>query len=201
MSDHLDLLDYRRRVAGIYQAVRSGQGAKAWSEWRRARDELFASHPQSPVDDQAGFQGLDYFEYDERWRTVGILRPTDHEELSVSHNRDDATAFTTLGSVEFNLNRERHVLDVLWLESYGGGLFLPFRDTTNGVSTYGGGRYLLDTVKGADLGHDGDEIVLDFNYSYHPSCVYSDRWSCPLAPPANRLPFDVDAGERLNGEL
>ncbi len=85
----------------------------------------------------------------------------------------------------------------MWLDAYGGGVFLPFRDATNGRSTYGGGRYLLDTVKGADLGHEADQIVLDFNYSYHQSCVYSERWSCPLAPPANRLTFAVEAGERL----
>ena len=88
-------------------------------------------------------------------------------------------------------------LDVLWLDAYGGGIFLPFRDATNGDSTYGGGRYLLDTAKGADLGHERHQIILDFNYAYHPSCVHAYRWSCPLAPPANRLELVVEAGERL----
>ena len=73
----------------------------------------------------------------------------------------------------------------------------PFADAGNGDTTYGGGRYLLDTVKGADLGHDGDLIILDFNYAYHPSCVHSNRWSCPLAPATNHLGFAVEAGERL----
>jgi uncharacterized protein (DUF1684 family) len=88
-------------------------------------------------------------------------------------------------------------LEVLWLDAYGGGIFIPFRDGSNGDATYGGGRYLLDTVKGADLGHESDRIILDFNYAYHPSCVHSYRWSCPLAPPANQLELVVEAGERL----
>jgi len=77
------------------------------------------------------------------------------------------------------------------------GLFLPFGDTTNGTTTYGGGRYLLDTAKGADLGGDDGGLVLDFNFAYNPSCAYDPRWVCPLAPPGNRLPVGVEAGERV----
>ena len=66
-----------------------------------------------------------------------------------------------------------------------------------GRETYGGGRYLLDTVKGADLGFDGPRLVLDFNYAYHPSCAWDSRWSCPLAPPSNWLTEPVRAGELL----
>ena len=88
-------------------------------------------------------------------------------------------------------------LAVYWLEGYGGGIWLPFADATSGVDTYGGGRYLYDTIKGADLGVGEREMVLDFNYAYNPSCAYDDRWSCPLSPPENRLPFAVPAGEKL----
>ena len=84
-------------------------------------------------------------------------------------------------------------LEVFWLDAYGGGIYLSFRDATSGDSTYGGGRYLLDTVKGADLGADGDRLILDFNFAYQPSCSYDPQWSCPLPPPANRLAFPVAA--------
>ena len=50
---------------------------------------------------------------------------------------------------------------------------------------------------GSDLGISGSEIVLDFNFAYNASCSYDDRWSCPLSPPENRLPFAVAAGERM----
>ena len=66
-----------------------------------------------------------------------------------------------------------------------------------GTTTYGGGRYLLDTVKGADLGTEDGRLVLDFNYAYNPSCAYDPSWACPLAPPGNRLAIAVEAGERV----
>jgi uncharacterized protein (DUF1684 family) len=55
----------------------------------------------------------------------------------------------------------------------------------------------MDTVKGSDLGSTPDDrLVLDFNFAYNPSCSYDPRWSCPLAPPANRLSVEIRAGER-----
>jgi uncharacterized protein (DUF1684 family) len=88
-------------------------------------------------------------------------------------------------------------LTIYWLGGYGGGLFLPFGDATNGTTTYGGGRYLLDSIKGADLGQVEDgRMILDFNFAYNPSCAYSPRWSCPLAPARNKLPGGVMAGEK-----
>ena len=87
-------------------------------------------------------------------------------------------------------------LELYWIEGYGGGLFLSFRDATAGSETYGAGRYLLDTVKGADLGASGGRLVLAFNFAYNPSCAYDPRWVCPLAPTANSLPLAITAGER-----
>ena len=198
MPEHLDLLDYRRRVAALYAEARGTNESAASDRWRSARDQLFATHPQSAVEDRASFTGLSYFPYDKGWRTVGTFRPDTPEKVSVPHSSAEATEFTRIGKVEFSVEANSAELEVLWLSAYGGGLFLPFRDQTNGATTYGGGRYLLDTVKGADLGHQGDQIVLDFNYAYHPSCVQSPRWSCPLAPPANNLSFEITAGERLS---
>ena len=91
-------------------------------------------------------------------------------------------------------------LELYWLEGYGGGVFLPFGDVTSGKETYSGGRYVLDTVKGADLGGDAQgQLVLDFNFAYNPSCSYDPRWACPLTPHANRLDFEMRAGERMLG--
>ncbi|HET7743112.1 MAG TPA: DUF1684 domain-containing protein [Gaiellaceae bacterium] len=107
-------------------------------------------------------------------------------------------SFTCVGLVRFELRGAGYELELTWNDGYGGGLFLAFQDETTGDTTYGGGRYLVDTVKGADLGFDGGEgtAVLDFNFAYNPSCSYDPRWACPLAPSANRLPVPVAAGER-----
>ena len=68
----------------------------------------------------------------------------------------------------------------------------------SGVSgSYGGGRYLLDTAKGADLGGSFSTLTLDLNFLYHPSCRYNPRWVCPLAAPGNTVAAPIEAGERL----
>lgn len=197
MTALLDLWDYRRRVSGIYARVREADGPQAWERWRTERDDLFADHPQTPIEDADRFAGLRYFPYDPSWRTTGKLIPEEVETTDVAHSGEGVTAFQRMGTIEFEVAGHAARLGLYWLTGYGGGVFLPFRDGTNGSETYGGGRYLLDSAKGADLGHEGDRIVLDFNYAYHPSCVHSTRWSCPLAPHENRLDFAVAAGELL----
>jgi hypothetical protein len=88
-------------------------------------------------------------------------------------------------------------LDVWWVAAYGGGVFVPIKDGLAGTRTYGGGRYVIDTVKGADLGGDGDTLVVDVNFAYNPSCAYDPAWACPLAPPGNVVASDVHAGELI----
>jgi hypothetical protein len=112
---------------------------------------------------------------------------------------EGAVPLRRIGSLRFRYAGQELCLGAYWVEGYAGGLFVPFRDETSGRDSYGGGRYLLDTIKSADLGSDADsgEVTLDFNYAYHPSCAYDPRWVCPLAPPENRLPLAIRAGERL----
>lgn len=163
--------------------------------WRAARDELFATHPQSAVDPEArsAFVGLSYFPYDPAWRLEGQVEQATDDPVQIGQS----SRFRRLGVARFEAAGQQLSLALYWLDTYGGGVFLPFRDATSGAETYGGGRYLLDTAKGADLGHLDTSVVLDFNFAYHPSCVHSPRWSCPLAPPENTLPVPVRAGERL----
>ncbi|HEX9848756.1 MAG TPA: DUF1684 domain-containing protein [Acidimicrobiia bacterium] len=189
MNESLELWDYRRRVANLYAEVRKGgPGEDTWAMWRETRDDLFRTHSQTPLGDPELSPGLPYFPYDQTWRTVATFVPTEPRPWG---------EFQRIGQFEFELPPGVGTLPVFWLDAYGGGIFVPFSDATNGATTYGGGRYILDTVKGADLGHDGDQVTLDFNYAYHPSCVHSYRWSCPLAPVDSRLAFAVTAGERL----
>jgi len=195
-----DLWDYRRRVADLYSAVRTGPpGDAGWLAWRKERDRLFAHHPQSAIDaaQKVTFDGIPYFSYDPAWRFETELQPLEPADAELAHSGDGATAFRRFGFVRFEIGGETFRLSFYWLNTYGGGVFVPFRDETNGSETYGGGRYLLDTAKGADLGHSGTKVILDFNYSYHPSCAHNEAWSCPLAPAENRLEIPVPAGERF----
>ena len=197
-ADTLALLDWKRRVFALYEAVRAGDPASGWELWREKRDELFRSHSQSPLpaEDRAGFGGLDYWPYDPEARVTAELEDVDAPPQPVATSGSEEIHFRPFARASFELRGEPLTLEVYWLASYGGGAFLPFRDATSGRGSYGGGRYLLDTVKGADLGEEDGRLVLDFNFAYNPSCSYDPGWVCPLAPPANRLTVAVEAGER-----
>jgi uncharacterized protein len=197
-TDTLALLDWKRRVFGLYAAVRTMSPESGWQLWRDTRDELFRSHPQSPLpaDRRASFQGLEYWPYDPQARVLAELEDVEAPLQEVATSGTEAILFRPFARASFELRGEVLALEVAWLAAYGGGAFLSFRDATSGTESYGGGRYLLDTVKGADLGEDDGRLVLDFNFAYNPSCSYDPGWVCPLAPPANRLPVAVSAGER-----
>jgi uncharacterized protein len=103
--------------------------------------------------------------------------------------------FTRVGKARFSLGGEEQSLALLWNECYGGGIFVSFQDETSGEETYPAARYILDTVKGADLGTKDERLVLDFNFAYNPSCAYDGSWACPLASSESRLTIAVRAGE------
>lgn len=198
-SAYLELLDWRRQVAVLFAELRQRQADAATLAWFRSqKDRLFKEHPQSPIPelDRQRFKGLSYWSFDPTLRVVAKFIPMTTEPPPVPPSE---VAFQRIGHLEFQINNQSLALSAFWIEGYAGGLFVPFKDATSGHETYGGGRYLLDTIKSADLGSDAatGTVVLDFNYAYHPSCTYDPRWVCPLAPPDSRLAIPVRAGERL----
>jgi uncharacterized protein (DUF1684 family) len=199
-GDLLDLLDWKRRVFELYAHVRLAEDPEAaWGLWRSTRDDLFATHPQSPIlpEKRGDFRGLSYFDYDPVFRAIAEVEPAEHEAIDVGASAGGSYRFTRFAVARFEIEGRQLGLDVFWLEGYGGGVFAPFRDATAGGETYGAGRYLLDTVKGSDLGTTDDgKLVFDFNFAYNPSCSYDSRWVCPLAPPGSRLEVEIRAGER-----
>jgi uncharacterized protein (DUF1684 family) len=203
MSEHLDLADWRRRVGTLYDAMRRDRRATQLRlvGFRAGKDQLFAEHPSSPVPAAArrNFRGLAYWRHDPALRFSAALESDpDAPPLDLPRSGDGpAMPYSRIGWVRFDVDGSAAQLAVYWLNEYAGGIFIPFRDATSGRETYGGGRYLWDSAKGADLGSSGDELVLDFNYAYHPSCVYDPIWSCPLAPQENWLAMPIAAGERL----
>ncbi|OYW58662.1 MAG: hypothetical protein B7Z40_22655 [Bosea sp. 12-68-7] len=194
------LHDWRRQVADLYAAVRAMPGEEGWHHWRGVRDRLFREHPQSPLSTtaRAQFRGVDCFAYDPALRfTVATVPAREREVIRVEAGKDGTMTllpFALTDGLGQPLGKE---LTLYWIEGYGGGVFLPFGDATNGRESFAGGRYLLDTIKSADLGSDGGgRLILDFNFAYYPSCAYSEAWVCPLSPPENRLPGAILAGER-----
>lgn len=194
----LEVADWRRRVFALYADVRAEPDARAAHDlWREGRDELFRDHPATALlaEDRAAFTGLPVAPYDPAWRFELPLLDADAAEFAFETGTDGTVVFERLGRVEIP---DAGRLDVWRLTSYGGGIFVPVRDALAGRGTYGGGRYLLDTIKGADLGSDpgAGTVVIDLNFAYNPSCAYDPAWACPLAPAGNVLRVDVPVGER-----
>lgn len=205
--ERLELADWRRQIADVYAAVRriaAYDPEEAWRTWRDERERLYVHHPQSPLapDARRQFHARAWgYDHSLRFEVELAAEPPEDAEtrasLPLSSGGD--MPLVRIGTISVPFSVGPRTLSVYWLDDYAGGLILPFLDATNGVETYGAGRYLLDTAKGADLGGDPRQgvVVADFNFAYHPSCAFDARWSCPLAPPGNRLDFRVEAGERL----
>ena len=185
----LEVLDWRRRTFALYREVRSEPDpAAGFALWCSGRRAMFSGHPASPRPSAV----LRYAPYDPTLRFEVALAPAgEPARLEIPTGTDGVVPFERIGRVELD---GVGGLDVWWLDSYGGGVWLPLRDTSD--QTYGGGRYLLDTVKGADLGGGDDGLIVDLNFAYNPSCAYDAAWACPLAPPGNVLAAPVPVGER-----
>jgi len=215
-TNYLELADWRRRVATLYAEVRSraaADPAAALVHWRAVRAQLYRTHPRSPVPihGRENFP-VQHFPHDPALRfEAPVIMEGVEPEPNGGHGVEGGRAvliptstgadmvFQRLGWVDIPFPEGRRRLGLYWLEGYADGLYLPFGDATNGVDTYGAGRYLLDGAKSADLGGDvaRGTLIIDFNFAYHPSCAFDPRWACPLIPPENRLDLPIRAGERM----
>lgn len=197
----LQLADWRRRVAGLYAGVRqlSVRDAAAGHElWRSGRDELFAGHAMSPLlpDDRARFTGHTVARYDPDWRfELEVRRPTGAPARLTGADGEQLVQIGTVCVPGIG------ALEVWRIASYGGGLFLPVRDALAGApgGTAPGGRHLLDTSTGVDLGPGAadDAIVVDFNFAYNPSAVYDPSWPSLPITSGNTLRVEIPVGERM----
>lgn len=207
-TDRAWLADWRRQVAALYAEVRamaSTDPAVALAHWRAVRERLYREHPQSPVpaEARAAFRAV-HFGHDPSLRFEVVVEPAPPPApgafaLELPNSGADTLSFSRVGRIAIPFPSGPRTLSVFWMAGYAGGLFIPFRDGTNGQETYGAGRYLVDGAKSADLGGnpDGNTLIVDFNFAFQPSCAFDPRWACPLAPPENRLDIPIRAGERL----
>jgi len=195
-ADATSLLDWRRKVASLYAEVRAaGDPREGHRIWQAGRNRLLGSHPQSPIptDRRGAFTAVPVAGYDAAFRfTARVDTDVAPARIEVLTGTDGVVPFERAGIVHLDGVGD---LDAWWLASYGGGIFIPIKDTRPDAATYPGGRYVIDTVKGADLGGRDGELIIDLNFAYNPSCAYDPAWTCPLAPPGNVVPVAVNAGE------
>jgi uncharacterized protein (DUF1684 family) len=202
IEERLELADWRRQITELYASIRADPDPEhAWLRWKFERDRLYRSHAQSPI--PAGARGdataPEYYPYDPALRALADVEAADGATFELPGSAEGHVTAERAGTARFSLHDEPLSLSVFWLLDYAGGLFVSFRDATSGSETYGAGRYVLDTAKGADLGASGTQVILDFNFAYQPSCSYDPQWSCPLPPRENWLKAPIRAGERFRG--
>ncbi|MEM1235594.1 MAG: DUF1684 domain-containing protein [Pseudomonadota bacterium] len=195
------LADWRRRINDLYAEVRAETDpARAWSHWHGTRSALFRVHPMSPLSDvqKDSFSEIPLYDYDPALRFAVDLIPRRGPQLVFDLGQDGTMAAEPRAQTSGLMGSLGAELTLYWITGYGGGLFLPFKDATNGAETYGGGRYLIDAIKGSDLGLAADgKLILDFNFAYSPSCALSEDYVCPLSPAENTLPVAVRGGEKV----
>ena len=196
------LVEWRETIGQIYKEIRATHGAdprRAWERFREQRDSLYKHHRCSALTEaeKLQFGGFPNYPYDPVLCFTGEVEYAASEIACTARISEAELPYRKIGRAKFDYLGKAQALDVYWFDIYGGGIWIPVGDETNGETTYSGGRYLFDTCKGANLGmtKDGCKILLDMNFLYPPSCSLNAQWICPLCPPENKLPFRIEAGE------
>ncbi|MFD1174718.1 DUF1684 domain-containing protein [Paenibacillus puldeungensis] len=137
------------------------------------------------------YQGISSFPYHPEWVIQAEF---------VAEAADRTMAFSHVDDTDGSLRYHKSPGDITFMKegvSYrltpfasDGSLLIIFGDRTNGDTTYGLGRMLLVHPE-----QDGS-VTLDFNRSFLPPCAFSPYFNCPIPPANNRLPFEIDAGEK-----
>ena len=180
-------------------------GTEDVSIFREGRDKEFRTKEESPLleYDFREFKGLSYFAFDEHFKVKAEFQKTPSEKYflmptssgkSVKYIKTGELKFEIYGeAMQLNAYQSEKILtNEEWQKKYGHAFFIPFRDISNGNTTYKGGRYIYMKIP------DSTDTIVDFNLAFNPSCAYgSERYSCPIPPRANNLKVSIDAGEKI----
>lgn len=169
--------------------------------YHKEQNDFYSNPKTSPLteEDLKTFEGHPYYPINEEYRVVAeFIRIEDAAPFLMKTTTDRLPTYQLYGKARFTLQGKTFELELYKDLSFQGRLkyrdilFLPFTDLTNGDGSYGGGRYMNIKIP------EGDTVVLDFNKTYHPYCVYNPVYSCPIPPAVNHLEVAIKAGVKLN---
>ena len=170
---------------------------KSKSEHQKQQNSFFKDASKSPLKpkDLKTFEGLDFFPIDSLFVVEAQLKRTPNTSyFDMKTTTDRVTKERVFGVLSFMINSKSYALNVYQAapdpdsKTESDYLFLPFLDATNGIETYGGGRYIDLSIP------DGNLLTIDFNTAYNPYCAYNEKFSCPIVPRENYLPLKINAG-------
>ena len=163
-------------------------------EWARRKDEFMRSaRSPLPAPLRANFVGLPYHPYNPNLEISAALEPDPKREVLVMPTSNGSQAiYERIGWFSFMIDGQTVRLAGFSREGddHPEALFVPFKDSSSGSETYGGGRYLEAPLH-------GQTVTANFNFAYSPYCAYSEGWSCPIPPHENWLTVKILAGELL----
>lgn len=145
-------------------------------------------------------KNMQFYPVNKAYRVTGKFTPaTSSVWISFKTSGNQNQVYRVYGTVSFQLASKTYKLnlyqsqDLLSNPQYKNYLFLPFTDSTSGIETYDGGRYLDFSI--TDI--QNNQVVLDFNKAYNPYCAYvSGVYNCPIPPKENALAVAIKAGEQ-----
>ena len=181
----------------VFGCSEKKQSLKGETEWQREKNAIYKDASVSPLkpDDLKNFKGLDFFKEDSLFVVSAYLERTpDSEWFNMKTTDDRLSKERVYGILKFQIKNNPYQLNIyqgeenMQTEGYEDYLFLPFLDNTNGITSYGGGRYIDLRIP------KGDTIVINFNKAYNPLCVYNEKYSCPIVPRINYLNIEIEAG-------
>ncbi|MGB0864424.1 MAG: DUF1684 domain-containing protein [Saprospiraceae bacterium] len=156
----------------------------------------------SPLREKASeFEGHDFFEINLDYRVQATFEAMPKQTaFTMPTTGPRKPEYRKFGTLKFKLKGQNQELtlyqNIAFINNpiYKDYLFLPFTDLTNGVETYGGGRYIDFRIPKTKT------VTLDFNQAYNPYCAYTDGYSCPIVPKENHLETEVQAGILLKAK-
>ena len=167
-------------------------------KFQKELNEGYTNPKETPLrgDNFTNFKQHPFFPIDLKYRVTAQLKRTENAEpFEIPTSSGRTQPYREYGKATFVIDGKSYVLtlfqnlNLIKRPEYKDHLFLPFRDETKGIETYGGGKYIDLRIP------KGDEIVIDFNQSYHPYCAYNAYdYSCPIVPDENFLPVRIEAG-------
>ena len=161
---------------------------------RQEKNREFMISPDSPLNSEKkrSFKGLPYFPPNQEWVFSAELKMEKGEgdTLELALNNGDKEQLIRVGKLTFTKDGVPFSVSC-FRNPYAEDdrLFVPFRDASSGIESYGGGRYL-------DAQSQGEAVILDFNRAYNPFCAYNDDFICVIPPEENRISLKILAGEQ-----
>jgi len=190
-------------LSAVLSCSQEKRTIKGETEFQREINAEYKDASKSPLTkkDRKHFEGLDFFKFDSAYVvSASFKRTSDEQPFKMKTTTDRLPVYLKYGELSFNLKGKQFSLNIYQNQSlkddegFEDYLFLPFLDETNGLESYGGGRYVDARIP------EDDSMIIDFNKAYNPYCAYNDKYSCPLVPRVNYLKTSIEAGVKTFGE-